>query len=436
VLQGTLGDLLRAFPTNVSLYHHSLGSYRGRTGEIQIPEELGETITGIFGFDTRPKRRSSFRSRISAGAGPGGDNGEPASFFAQRYQFPQIFQGTPLNGAGQNIGIIELGGGYQTCDLTVYFQEIGAPMPSVSFVSVDSAGNNPGVDQNSDGEVMLDIEVAGVVAPKANLFVYFAPNTDQGFIDAISAAVHDTERQIDVISISWGSPEPDLKSNPDEKQELDAYSELFQAAASVGITVCVATGDHGTADEENWDGEIHVDHPAGDPYVLACGGTQIDPASGNDITWNEGTGSDPDATNGIGWASGGGISKCFSVPNYQANANLPVSIDGAGAGRGIPDIAMSAADYFVRVDSAEFMSGGTSAVAPLMAALVALLNQGKQKNVGFLNPFLYSTQGVVTDVTQGTNGFPPSVPGYNAGAGWDACTGLGTPIGTAILNLL
>ncbi|MFC5865003.1 protease pro-enzyme activation domain-containing protein [Acidicapsa dinghuensis] len=317
VLQGTLGDLLRAFPAKVSLYHHSLGSYRGRIGAIQIPEELETVVTGIFGYDTRPKRRLVFGNRVSAAGGPGGDNGQPASFFANRYNFPKDFQGTLLDGTGQNIAIIELGGGFQTSDLEAYFNEIGSPVPSVAFISVDCATNNPGEDRNSDGEVMLDIEVVGTVAPKANVFVYFAPNTDQGFIDAISAAVHDTERQIDVISISWGSPEPDLMANPDEKQELDAYDQAFQAAAAVGITVCVATGDHGTADEEQWDGKIHVDHPACNPRVIACGGTQIDAASGNDVAWNEGTGSDPSATNGIGWAGGGGISKCFSVPSYK-----------------------------------------------------------------------------------------------------------------------
>ena len=126
------------------------------------------------------------------------------------------------------------------------------------------------------------------------------------------------------------------------------------------------------------------------------------------------------------------------MPSYQANANLPVSIDNEQPGRGVPDIAMSATNYFTRVDNSEGASGGTSAVAPLMAALVARLNQAKKQNVGFLNPFLYANaaKGLVHDVTSWTNAIKNTIKGYNAGPGWDACTGLGTPDGTVILNNL
>ena len=104
----------------------------------------------------------------------------------------------------------------------------------------------------------------------------------------------------------------------------------------------------------------------------------------------------------------------------------------------MPDIAMSATDYFTRVHGTEGASGGTSAVAPLMASLIALLNQAKKKNVGFLNPFLYenAAKGAVKDITVGTNGIKSTVKGYKAQPGWDACTGLGTPDGTKILNAL
>jgi kumamolisin len=125
----------------------------------------------------------------------------------------------------------------------------------------------------------------------------------------------------------------------------------------------------------------------------------------------------------------------FPVPTYQMSLKMPVSLDSGKAGRGVPDIAMSATNYFTRVDSSEGASGGTSAVAPLMSALVTLLNQAKQKDVGFLNPFLYANaaKGVVHDVTTGTNAIHKTVAGYNAGPGWDACSGLGTPDGSAIL---
>jgi kumamolisin len=434
VLKGKLSDLLAAFPADVQIYHHSTGTYRGRQGEISVPQELDKIVTGVFGFDTRPKRRRGRFRHLVAKDGPGGDNGVAATEFASRYDFPTSFNGVKLDGTGQTIAIIELGGGFQTSDLKVFFQEIGVTMPTVTSVSVDHASNDPTTADSADGEVMLDIEVAGAVAPNAKLAVYFAPNNgDQGFIDAISAAVHDTERNPSVISISWGGPEVST-----DQQGIDAYHELFTAAGSLGITVCIASGDHGTADEDaqDWDRKVHVDHPACDDLVLGCGGTQID--GGNDVVWNDGTPFDASVPGGGGWASGGGISEVFAVPSYQTNANLPLSIASGNPGRGVPDIAMSATNYFTRVDRSEGASGGTSAVAPLMAALVALLNQAKQKNVGFLNPFLYSSvaKGVVHDVTVGTNAITNTLKGYNAGPGWDACTGLGTPDGTAILNNL
>jgi len=244
--------------------------------------------------------------------------------------------------------------------------------------------------------------------------------------------VHDRQRKPSVISVSWGGPEA-----ASDQQSITAFHELFAAAGTLGITVCIASGDHGTADEDaaDWDGKIHVDHPASDDMVLGCGGTQIE--NGKDIVWNDGTPFNANVQGGGGWASGGGISEIFPVPPYQQGAHLPVSIDNGKPGRGVPDIAMSATDYFSRVDNAEGASGGTSAVAPLMAALVARLNQAKKKNVGFLNPFLYANAAkVMHDVTSGTNAIKSTLKGYTAGPGWDACTGLGTPDGAAILKTL
>lgn len=429
VLTGKISDLLRAFPADLYMVHHASGSYRLRRGEIMVPQELDGIITGIFGYDTRPKHKAP--SRYRAAAGPGGANGRSPADFAKRYKFPTSFGGKTMDGSGQCIAIIELGGGFNNSDLQIYFREVGVPLPKVTAVSVDHVGNHPTKNGDADGEVMLDIEVAGVVAPKALIAVYFAPNTNKGFMDAISFAIHDSQRKPSVVSISWGSPEV-----ASDQQSLNAYHEIFLQAAALGVTICTAAGDHGTADLDSghWDGKIHVDHPSCDPMVLACGGTQID-ASGADVVWNDGTPFDPTVRGGGGWATGGGVSTCFAKPDYQGSVNVPNSLDTGKPGRGVPDIAMSATDYFTRVQGGEGASGGTSAVAPLAAALVALLNEARKKNVGFANPFLYAnaTAGIFTDVTKGTNAIANTVKGYTAAAGWDPCTGLGTPIGEAIL---
>jgi kumamolisin len=434
VLRGKLGDLLSAFHADVQMYHHAAGTYRGRRGEIGVPHELSAIVTGVFGFDTRPKHRAPRRQGGANHSGPGGQNGLAATDFAKRYNFPAGADGKLLNGTGQTIAIIELGGGYRNSDLKLFFQEIGVRPPKVSAISVDHAGNDPSTPDSADGEVMLDIEVAGAVAPKAKIAVYFAPNNgDKGFIDAISAAVHDSQRKPSVISISWGAPEVAT-----DQQGAAAYHELFAAAATLGITVCVAAGDHGTADlpAGQWDQAVHVDHPSCDDLVLSCGGTQIE--GGEDVVWNDGTPFDQNMLGGGGWTTGGGISQLFPVPAYQKGLAMPAALGGGNPGRGVPDIAMSATNYFTRVDSAEGASGGTSAVAPLMAALTAQLNQALGKRVGFMNPLLYrnAAAGVTRDVTKGTNTIANTAPGYEAVAGWDACTGLGTPNGAAILSLL
>jgi kumamolisin len=142
-------------------------------------------------------------------------------------------------------------------------------------MSVDGGHNHPGSD--ADGEVMLDIEVAGASAPKSKVVVYFAPNTDQGLLDAIIKAVHDKHHNPSVISISWGGPESAWTT-----QALQAFDQAFQDAAAIGVTVCCAAGDNGSADGVS-DGLQHVDFPASSPFALACGGTSLE-ASGKTIS--------------------------------------------------------------------------------------------------------------------------------------------------------
>jgi kumamolisin len=269
---------------------------------------------------------------------------------------------------------------------------------------------------------MLDIEVAGAVAPGAKVVVYFAPNTDQGFIDAISTAVHDSTNKPSVISISWGGPESSWT-----QQSITALDQACQSAAALGITITVASGDNGSGDGVT-DGANHVDFPASSPHVLACGGTKL-VASGSTISsetvWNE------EASNE--GATGGGVSTVFPLPTWQANSNVPLA--GTFAGRGVPDVAGDAdpsTGYTVRVDGQALVIGGTSAVAPLWAGLIALSNAQNKTTAGFLQPTIYAAKAAPAfrDITSGNNG------AFTAGLGWDACTGLGSPIGTALIPLL
>ncbi len=291
-------------------------------------------------------------------------------------------------------------------------------------MSVDQATNSPTTPSGPDGEVMLDIEVAGAIAPAARIAVYFAPNTDRGFLDAITTAIHDTQNKPSVISISWGGPEAAWTA-----QAMQQFDAAFQAAATLGLTICVAAGDQGSGDGAT-DNLAHVDFPASSPHALACGGTSLTAsrtAISSEVVWNDGPSS----------ATGGGISSEFALPSYQDAAHVPPSANPGGtAGRGVPDVAGDAdpdSGYQVRVDGENLVIGGTSAVAPLWAGLIALCNQKLAKPVGFVNPLLYGTlaaAGVCRDITSGNNG------AYAAAVGWDACTGWGSPNGAQLLQAL
>lgn len=436
ILSGTVQAAGTAFGVTLEDYEYPQGTYRGRIGPVSIPADLDGVVEGVFGLDNRPFAKPHF-SRVRAAAAGSSPTFTPPAL-ARLYNFP-----TNVDGTGQTIGIIELGGGYRPADLRAYFQKLNVKSPKVTSVSVDHARNRPvGSPDSADGEVVLDIDVAGAVAPGAKIVVYFAPNlTDQNFLDALTTAIHDTKNNPSVISISWGGPES--AASHAFMQQFDA---ALQAAALLGITVCTAAGDDGAADERGdaWDGKPHVDFPSASPWILACGGTSLK-ASGGKITsetvWNQHS-EDPQG-HSFG-ATGGGISQFFPVPAYQQGLTLPTPAGGGGKpGRGVPDVAADAdpnTGYDVLVDG-QFIQGfgGTSAAAPLWAGLIALINQSLGARAGFVNTLFYSrarAAGAFHDITQGDNKVGPSGVGYAATTGWDACTGLGTPDGQKILAAL
>jgi len=420
ILAGTVAQFSDAFGVQLHQMHHAQGTYRGRTGEISLPAELDGIVEAVLGLDNRPQARSHHRVRRAA------------SPEAVSYTPPQVaaLYGYPAGaGAGECVGLIELGGGFKPADLDTYFGTLGIAAPTVTAVSVDQASNAPtGSADGPDGEVMLDIEVVGSVAPLARVAVYFAPNTDAGFLDAVTTAIHDTTNKPSVISISWGGAESTWTA-----QAKTAMDSAFQAAATLGITVCVASGDNGSSDGVTGGGD-NVDFPASSPFALGCGGTRLHATSPtvapttitSETVWNDGA---------QGGASGGGISTFFPVPSWQKGLSAQ-DADGKSIAltmRGVPDVSGDAdpqTGYQVRVDGSNTVIGGTSAVAPLWAALIARINAITGKPAGFVNPQLYADPGALNDITTGTNG------DFQAARGWDACTGLGTPNGGVLKGVL
>jgi kumamolisin len=424
VLSGTVAQFNSAFGVDLQRFEHPGGSYRGRVGAVALPSELQGVVEAVLGLDNRPAAKPHFRARSRRGnvnwhADGGGSTSFTPTQVANLYNFPQ---GT---GQGQCVAIIELGGGERGADLKAYFGELGVgPVPKVTVVSVDHGKNHPTGDGNGpDGEVMLDIEVVGAIAPQAHIVVYFAPNTDAGFLDAVTTAIHDAANKPSVLSISWGGPESSWT-----EQAMTAFDSAFQTAAALGITVCVASGDNGSSDGAT-DGTDNVDFPASSPHALACGGTSLK-ASGNTIAsesvWNDGA---------QGGSGGGGVSSFFARPPWQEGLTAARTAGGAAAMltmRGVPDVSGDAdpeTGYDVRIDGNDTVIGGTSAVAPLWAGLIARINAAQGTPVGYMNPTLYATPAAFRDIVKGNNG------SFAAAHGWDACTGLGSPDGAKVAAL-
>lgn len=415
---------------------------RCRSGELSVPSALGGVITAVLGLDTRPQGRPHFRQAVIGPHAAATTSYTPTQL-AEIYRMP-----AQADGSGQVIAIIELGGGFTPNDLQTYFQGLGVPMPDVQAVGVDGGANFPGDGPNgADGEVMLDIEVAGAIAPGAAIKVYFAPNTDAGFLDAVAEAAQ-ADPTPAAISISWGAAEDEWT-----QQARQAMDDAFADAATLGVTVTAAAGDDGS-DDRVGDGKAHADFPASSPHVLGCGGTTLhaDPSSGtvdSETVWNDGSSAG---------STGGGVSAVFDLPSWQAGVGVPARPNGTGAGRGVPDVAADAdpqTGYRVRVAGEDLVFGGTSAVAPLWAALIARLAQSLGRPLGLLQPAIYPAAAAPApgdpslgdpapgdpspdgsappgfrDVTSGDNG------AFRAGPGWDACTGLGVPVGTDLLAVL
>ena len=423
-VEGTVGELSEVFGAELSRAQLP-GSieFRYRTGVLTLPEPIREATVAVLGLDTRPQARALFRRRKHKHhAGQSTAVSYTPLQVGAAYQFPSGYDGT-----GQTVALIELGGGYDESTLSEYFQSLGVTPPTITAVPVDGGSNAPtGSADGPDGEVQLDIEVVGALAPGAAISVYFAANTNQAFADAISDAAHATPTPT-AISISWGGPEDSW-----DAQSAEAMDQAAADAVALGATVLAAAGDSGSGDGST-DGSAQCDFPASSPHVLSCGGTSLTLDSAGAISgetvWNDGTG---------GGATGGGVSTLYPVPTWQTDAGVPANANSGSSGRGVPDVAGNAdpeTGYQVSVDGTSTVVGGTSAVAPLWAALVARLAQQTGTRLGLLQSVLYSgvkpgvAQPGLRDVTSGSNG------SYSAGPGWDACTGLGSPDGAVLPGL-
>ena len=483
---GSVAAMSAAFGVTLSIYRHARRGvdFRCPEGEIHIPQSLSGIITGVFGLNTMP-----IMVRKSARVGRKAPTTDlkkmwPTAFYPQ--EVAQLYNFPPGGGAGQRVAVLEFGGGYDPAVLKQYFTKtIGLPVsPTVNSISVLGVKNT--LDQDVTGEVYLDIEVIGAMAPKATVDVYFAPWTGEGFLGAIQQAIANDDYA--AISISYGFDEDMQGSpgNPTWPMLKDNVDEAFGDAIAVGIPVFVSSGDQGSSSQRGQlqNGEevtvfapaAHAAYPCTSPFATAVGGTLLYAKNGaitHEVVWNE-LGELQQNQFYMGGATGGGVSDRYpQAPSYQTKAGVNLlSVNTPPApGRCIPDVAGNAGastGYLVsqppgsRVPIAPV--GGTSAAAPMWAALWACVKTALNPasptaplaNFVF-NDFAYAAGGTkaFNDIVGGqafhfdpTHGLEPGAftpvgnnrsnqaDGYYAKAGYDLCTGWGTPNGVEVLNQL
>ena len=431
VLQPSAQTLAEVLGATLRIYDDGRDRFRARVGRLRIPKEIAPWTRAILGFDTRPfaARPVDFvRSLAGAGGGPGLWPTEVAALY-----------GIPLDHDVSSVcvGIIALGGGYLASDLAKALAGMGraAPIvvdksavvdkPASQGASAPKNGNNFGGGTVSDQEIALDLQILAGLLPKAKIVVYFAGNTTQSLVGAINQAIFDDVNRPQVLSVSWGSAETFWSDSA-----RDAMQAVLADAKRLQVTVLFAAGDE-LATGGLTDGKAHVWFPASSPYALSCGGTLPTPGAGGtgvsaETVWNDGVS-----------GTGGGISDAFPVPAYQTGLVLPASVNDGAMRRGVPDVAGAAAGtpgYRIVLNGAEVIKDGTSAVAPLWAGLIAIANAKRSTPLGFVNSALYANPALFRQIDQGNNRVGGK--GYDAGPGWNACTGLGVPNGADIIAAL
>lgn len=438
-LAGVASQMEAAFNLQLFRATHDSHNYRARNGMIHIPAELDGVVTGVFGLDTRRmvRRRGLAHVKKSGKALPPA-NARPwylPQELAAAYNFPNN------GGAGQTIGLLEFGGEILESDLKLFASLAKLPkVAAVEQVNVDPLSQQDSSDPDATGEVMLDVEVAAAICPDANVVGYFSTFTEQGWVDCLDAAIHDSQRNPTVLSVSWGLAEGQDIWTTSAMQHIN---DSMKAAATLGIPVCLASGDDGSQDQVE-DGRAHIDFPASSPFVLCVGGTSLSKQTGLETVWKEGDGLRKDN----GGAGGGGVSEVFPPPAWQQGINIASVNPGAGPGRICPDVSANAAGstgYFTVSTGKAGVVGGTSAAAPLWASLIARINTARGRGVGYITPLFYQAnpntgglplgQAALRDVTQGDN-ISAAAGGYTAGPGFDAASGWGTPDGVKLQQML
>jgi kumamolisin len=439
---GSAAQMDAAFAANLGVYRSADGAqFRGREGELQVPTRLEGIVTGVFGLDQRRvARRVPGIPRYQGTAADVAEGALSPSDLEERYRFPAG------EAEGQTVAIAEFGGAYFPDDLAAFCREQGRPVPTVRQVGLgipvltqEQVMALP-PDQRQQvleeaGEVNMDVQIVAGLCPAAEIIVYFTAFDQKGWVDLLTEIIKGVPAGPVAVSVSWGLAEDSADFSAAARTAID---QRLQAAALLGVTVCVSAGDDGSGDQVQ-DGQAHVNFPASSPHVLAVGGTMLE--RDQEVTWWQSPG---DRARG-GGATGGGISRVFPQPHWQ-NVVVSAPHSSGQTGRIIPDIAALAGPPFYQLVllGKPAPNGGTSASAPLWTALIARSAAAlePQRAPVFLAPLLYGAgpdghplgTSVCRDITAGHNRSTPPGWGFSAERGFDAVSGWGVPDGPPLVG--
>jgi kumamolisin len=448
-VSGSAGTIEQAFNIHLNHYRARDGRlFRANDADPMIPASLTPHLGAILGLSNltsivHPHIRHTSRnapSSIFPGTGPG--------YGLSPDDIKAIYglNSTTLTGSGQTVALFELDG-YNPSDIALYESQFKLPDVTVTPVMVNGATNACG---SSCDEVTLDIEMVMALAPGVSQILVYEGQDPQGttasdLINTYQRIQADNKAQ--VVSTSWGENEQDSGF-----AFIQSESTIFQSMATQGQSIYAAAGDCGAYDQEDsnrnciTNNGFRVDDPASQPYVTGVGGTSLSGTvqSYTEVVWNEFS-----ISNG---ATGGGVSAGVNtngspnIPSYQSNVNTTAN-GGSSTMRNVPDVALNAdpdtSPYSICLGgSCNNLFGGTSAAAPLWAAMTALINQQRSSAglsvLGFANTTLYqlgastSSATVFNDITSGNNGIGST--GFKAGSGYDNTTGWGSFKGAGMIN--
>jgi len=420
-VNGSVADVERAFHVALRMYAHPKEKRAFFAPDTEPSVDLGVPLLRVSGLDNyalpHPAdlriQNISERSQVAPNAGSGPGGGYMGNDFRQAY-----IPGVTLTGSGQNVALVEFDG-YVSNDIAAYISRAGLAGISLTNIAVNGGVPAAGGD---NGEVCLDIETVISLAPGVSkIIVYEAPNKSTAWSTMLSRIANDNLAK--QISSSWSGGNPDSVSEG-----------IFKQMAAQGQTYFNAVGD-----ENAFNGSIPF--PSDSTNAVQVGGTTLSTTGPGGVwvletTWDWGGGT----------GSSGGVSPTYPIPAWQTGINMTTNL-GSVTMRDSPDVAFTADNIFIVADTNQLeIAAGTSAAAPLWAAYTALINQqavaGGKSVVGYINPSIYALAktskypSLFNDIATGNNFWSSSTAQYPAVAGYDLCTGWGTPSGENLIDAL